>query len=729
MSTLYQIYHESVVRLAATLVVKDETTCDIINQRLKVLGYSVIDDQPETWKYYLNLAGQYHHTDTMMTVVSMDTHETIDFTVQNMQLHRATWREYRYGSRYYKELLARFPNQDGLINGILNPVDLKTAIEAPDHTILYHDPSQVEAREVNLIDQLQHWINAQFVRWANTDYRINNAYFIAARLCVLFMAMPEVIKSIRASNTRTNQVHSYHIRRYLASFGPLDQYYDLMTDFQRLYFYRNIRYILNNNGKDEIFQELVDKVMTERRFPLAEYVMQQNDTIMPLSVDPETQFERRSINNIPSALGEDIKTPRAMLALQAPLARSNYSENEYAEDYVPAAMARSLTAEVKTKALESNVLDLKESEPYTLSEVLLNHWIYLADKGQYRTVLVMQLPDGGDGIKLSMKEAYIVYQYLYFKRMGIDLPTIPAIVAKRVRRNPLPTFDELRALTTTAVTDAAFIHEALRDNVELTSYVSVDSFLQVCQRIQTRMLLHRDLYVYRNDLFQYAEVKLLTDRFYADYPVDMDNGQNYVQWLRDRSLDFEKYNPAELDEIMLGILNQATGLELRTAQTVKDIQRAMLGIMSQLSSYSVHYIQQINEDAVVMLDWAHLRWHHAGTHAGHHMRLPVTLAAPRSFYGASKLKATLDLSNLIIRDLSRKASHEFGVDLDIQYGLSGLNQHLRNGLQLNTMIGSLVQPVVDLATLDGTRTALPSLVSKPIADLFNRTVSNDFVNP
>lgn len=729
MSTLYQIYHESVIRLAATLVVKDEATSTIINQRLALLGHEVLGDRPETWKYYLNLAGQYHPSDTVMTVVSMDTHENIEFTKENMTLHRATWREYQYGSRYYKELLARYPAQDALIHGILNPVDLSTAITAPDHSILYHDAAEVEAREVNLITELQNWINAQFVRWANDDYRINNAYFVMARLGVLFMAMPEAIKSIRSANARTNRVHSYHIRRYLASFGPLDKYYDSMNEFQRLYFYRNIRYILNNNGKDEMFQELVGKVMTERKFPLAEYVMQQNDTKLLEQMDPEIQFERMSVNAIPSALGEDIKTPRMMLDLQRTLARSNDEENFYAEQYVPEAMSRSLTSEVRTKSLESNVIDLKESEPYTLSEVLLNHWIYLADSGQYRTVLIMQLPDGGDGVKLSMKEAYLVYQYLYFRRMGIELTEIPRIMAKRVRRQPLPTFEELRSITTTAVTSDAFIHEALRDNESITSYVSVDSFLRLSQNIQRRMLLHRDLYVYREDLFQYGEIKLLVDRFYVDMPVDMDSGQYYADWLRARSLDFEKYNQAELDEIMLGILNQATGLELRTAQTVKDIQRAMLGIMSQLSSYSVHYIQQINDEAVIMLDWPHLRWHNPGGWVGHDVQLPVPQVTPLDFYGAAKLKGVIDLSGMTIQDLSRSAAHEFGLDLGIDFNLSGLNQHLEGGLMLNSLVTVLGQPSLDLSQLNNTTVTIPALASKPIADLFNRTVSNDFVNP
>lgn len=729
MSNLYQIYHESVTKLAATLVVKDEATCQVINGRLTALGKEVQDNDPTTWKYYLHLNGRYHPTDTLMKVTSMDTHEEIDFTRENMDIHRATWREYQYGSRYYNELITKYPDQDMLIHGILSPVDMATAIAAPDHSILYFDSSLVEGRETNLIPKLQEWINGQFIRWAQDDYRINNSLFTAARLAILFMAMPGAIKSLRTENCHTPQVHSYHIRRYLASFGPLDQYYSQMNEFQRLYFYRNVRYIMRNNGKDEIFRELTDKVMTERNFPVAEYTLQQNDAAVVSDFDPQIQYMRSSINGIPSALGLDLKNTGQMLDLQRMLARSNYSETEYAQEYIPAAAVRSLSAEVDTKVLESNVLDMKESEPYTLADVLLNQWIYFADLGIYKTVLTLQLPNGGESFKLSMKEAFIVYQYLYMLRLGVDMTTIPQIRAKRVRRMPLPTFAELRGMTSRAVTSDAWIKAALKDNVDITNYVSVDAFLDVCMKIQKRMLLHRDLYVFREDLWQYAEIQLMANRFYADVPVNMDAGQNYANWMRDRGLSFENYSPAELDEIMLSVINQATGLKLRTALTLKDIQKAMLNIMSQLSSYSVQFIQQINENAVVMFDWGHIRWHNQGGKSFHHMRLPTTLAVPLDFYAMAKLRPLIDVSGVTIQTMDQHSAHDLGMDLGLKYELSGMNQYLQHGVQLGTIVGTVSQPAVNLASITGKVVTIPAMPTKPIADLFDRTQSDAFTNP
>lgn len=729
MSNLYQIYRESVEKLAATLVVKDEATCDIINSRLTVMGVEVLATAPETWKYYLNISGQYHPTDTRMKVVSMDTHEEIDFTRENMDIHRATWRAYQYGSRYYAELLTKYPSQDSLIFGILNPVNIATAVAAADHSILYFDSSLIEGRETNLIPRLQAWINAQFTRWAMEDFRINNSLFIAARLMILFQAMIDEIENIRSDNCRTNMVHSYHIRRYLASFGPLDQYYNEMNEFQRLYFYRNIRHIMRNNGKDEVFQELISNVMTERRFPLAEYRMQHLDADIETTLEPVVQYLRSSVNGIPAALGEDIRDTDGLLELQNPLARNNFEESTYASDYVPKAMVRSLTSEVKTKSFESNVLDLAESEPYTLAEILLNQWIYLADLGRYRSVMTLTMPNGGESFKLNMKEAFIVYQYLYMLRAGIDLPVIPRIMAKRVRRMPIPTFNELRSITTKAVTSDAFIREALRDNLNISSYVSVDSFLELCITIQKRMLLHRDLYVFREDLFAYAEIQLMVNRFYADIPVDMDNGQVYAEWLRDRGLSFENYSMSELDEIMVGILNTVTGYELRTSLSVSDIQKAMLSIMSQLSSYSVQFIQQINEESVVMLDWGHVRWHYLGGTAKHTIRLAPPLAIPLSLNAKAKLRSVIDLSVVAIRAFDQKSSDEFDLAIGVEMELSGLNQYINKGMVIGALAGTLSQPIVDLSSLEGSTVTIPSLLSQPIADLFDRTETDAFANP
>ena len=242
------------------------------------------------------------------------------------------------------------------------------------------------------------------------------------------------------------------------------------------------------------------------------------------------------------------------------------------------------------------------------------------------------------------------------------------------------------------------------------------------------MLLHRDLYVYRNDLFQYAELQLATGRFYADIPVDMDHGQDYNKWLRTRGLSFDGYTPLELDEIMMSIINQVTGLKLRTSLTLEDVQKAMLGIMSQLSSYNVQFVQKINQSAVVMFDWGHVRWHYSGGTAKHVLRLPATLALPMELYGRAKLYQAIDVSGVTIRALDQRSSHELSMEIGVDFALSGINQRFASAINLGVNVDMVVPDVIDLSIYNGKDAIIPQPVPKSISDLFLRTSTDDFVS-
>ena len=65
----YKLYVNQVLDLSKTMVIKVEAVADSINERLKATYGNVFDvDDKRTWKYYLNLSGQYHSTDKKIYV-------------------------------------------------------------------------------------------------------------------------------------------------------------------------------------------------------------------------------------------------------------------------------------------------------------------------------------------------------------------------------------------------------------------------------------------------------------------------------------------------------------------------------------------------------------------------------------------------------------------------------------------------------------------------------------
>lgn len=84
--------------------IKYDPIADYQNATLVAKGYHVDPYDMSTWKYYMNMVGQYHPSDTVMRVVSLDTRATIDFTSENLANHPRTRQAYIPGGVYYNTL-------------------------------------------------------------------------------------------------------------------------------------------------------------------------------------------------------------------------------------------------------------------------------------------------------------------------------------------------------------------------------------------------------------------------------------------------------------------------------------------------------------------------------------------------------------------------------------------------------------------------------------------------
>lgn len=204
--TSQKLYRQSVLRFARTIRIKFKADAEAMNRDIP---YLVDDSRPETWPYYMHLAGQYHPTDTMMRVISVDTRQEIDFTYDNLLKHRGTFVAYQVGTPYYRELLNKYPDQEDLIRGILHPVPMEVSIPAKDFDILYYDRNEVEPHETNLIPLLQDRIRRHGLLYYQDRYNLTQELYQCGYHVVLYMAIPQMINSIRKENIRTEFVHSF----------------------------------------------------------------------------------------------------------------------------------------------------------------------------------------------------------------------------------------------------------------------------------------------------------------------------------------------------------------------------------------------------------------------------------------------------------------------------------------------------------------------------------------
>lgn len=724
----YEIYLKGILDLVGTMVIKSEDNARAINERLTSLRYEVLEAVPKTWKYYLNLAGRYHVSDTPMTIVSMDTQEEIDFTVENLRIHARTKREYTYRSRYRRELVAKFPEQEELIEGILNPINIDVAIAARDHTILYYDKVLVEPTEYNLIPNLQAFVDGFFARWDVPDYRITDSLYTAAQLGLLFSLLPKAIMNLRLLNCKSEYAHSFHIDQYLIGFGNMGKYLEFMTHNQKLFFYRNIRYINKNNGKIETFEWLTEKVLTDRNFPLAEYDIRQNTENMPEDLYPSVELVRRSINGLTAASGSDVKSVMEVLDMEQALAKDNITVQSDALEEIPLMMRNSRDSILKTKVLESNVIDKTDAEPYTLTDILINHWLFFAEKGWYVAVLPIENPSTGEVMNLSSKDAFILWLYAYNRARGIEMNVVPRLEACRVKRWPEPTRQELLDMTNRKYVPEYFI-DAAKDNQPIVGqYISVDAFRAGCQAIHKAMLLHFDLSAYQPHDITRVQVEMMTDRFYMNYPVDLGYDTPYLTWLSDRNIDVENLGSSELDLLANQIFSTATGKDSGVSQTLKEIQRAMLGIMSDYNSYSIQFVQQINSAAITVARRKRIKpGDTKSSTSGSGLfkrRVRIKNYRSRVLNSVRQMKVGV----LMIRFVSKLAAHKVFLQIGLQKRIvgksngSGRGRNLRIHTQMQATPLTSLQDALDNVSILG---YLP-LEQLPTTDLFDSTVSEDY---
>lgn len=613
----YQLYVNSVMQLAQTLVIKSADTADAQNAWVNILAQQglvppVDELTPTTWRYYMNLAGQYHPADTMMRVVSLDTLEEIDFTIANLAIHRATYAGYQFGTRQYEELVSLFPDQEILIQGILHPVDINVAIAAPDGKILYYDPTLVEENEYNLIRKIQLFIDGMYSRWVNKKYNMAHEYYPIVYHAQMYMFLPMEIMNIRKEACLTIEAHSYHVRSYLASHLGLDAYLDYMTTKQALYFYRNINYIERHTGEQATFDALLKIIMTERKLPLSAINMRHDLAAMPQQLDPTVIFDRIHLNDGVSATDSNTLNLDELLSLEKPLARNNATVQQDVEPVITEEMQGSLSNQLYTKVLESSMIDYSNSEPYNLPDILLNHWLYLSSLGYYEPYVFPISPVTGTAIPVTAKDAFVLMLYCQAQTYGIDLTTvaIPPFTAYRVQTVPKATLAQMqRVVPEPYRTDAASLMQLLLNlNPAITSIGSTQAFINLGQQITQAARYQRRYVAQVEDIHHHAYLFNAVDQIYADVVVSLaPANQTFADWMRERNIDLSGYRVQDYATLANAILQTATGQDLMAIIKLKDLQRAMVNLFSQLSSYSVQFIPRINESTLHRMDTPQMR--------------------------------------------------------------------------------------------------------------------------
>lgn len=599
----YQIYIDSNMDLAASVSLKCSETARLQNQWVQAFTDASFDQMdPRTWKYYKNICGDYFPSDVRMTVTSLDSLTEIEFSKEVLVFHRATKRAYAFGTTYYKELVERYPEQELLIRGILYPAEMDEAIAAGDGAILAYPPYLVEETEPSLIPKLQDWINGFYRRWDNPQYLNTDNLYRAGFLGIMFQAMPFAIENIRLSHCFTHEAHSYHLQQYLASHSKLDRYLAYMTRSQAMFFYHNIAWIENNNGRNEIFDILLKRSFTDRNLPMGHFSLAHSTINMPDgSLTPEVIFNKLPLNTPMNVDSRDVYSLNDILNIEDELHRNTATYREDEQPKIVEKTTHTLNPNVPTKLLQSTVIDYTDSERYRHADIIFHHWLWLAQQDYYRAFISFTIPANGVRMSLTPIDAFAFYIYAFAKGTGLVIDTLPALVANRVQRIPRASLESMREVCEVKHVSDEWLNEMRAMMPPVTPMISLEAFKEHCD-VLFEVANHQYAHIAQEEgMTARAQKEAAVARLWSDNKFTLGDyaGQNYADWFAERNIVVKDLSDVQLLETAAVILTEATGANLSTSITLKDIQRAMCNLLLDLSSYSIQIGLNINTGPVM----------------------------------------------------------------------------------------------------------------------------------
>lgn len=616
----YKLYLDKNINLCETIVIKLEDVALAMNYAvIQTNGINSVDfNDRSTWKYYQNIAGEYHFSDSIIKITSLDVNQQIDFTKANLLINKNTRKAYEYGTRYYRELVSLYPEQELLILGILYPSDINVALDAKEGTILTYPKNLVEDNEYSFIEKLQKFIYNYLFRWVNRQYAISDNLYTATYIAQLYLHLLQACITIRLENCKTNQAHSYHIQQYLASHGFLDNYIAALTKDQALFFYRNIKYIERNAGKKDVFSWLVENIMTNRNIAFYELIVNhKTDMITRQSILPELTFKRKPLNTVAKSIlkaNYDFDTVLDKIK-QLAIQNDEFQTDRYSE--IKDRLIYSDSSVLATKTLESYIVDTSNLSIYPLNEVLYNHWIYTAALDKYKASVFVTLPKENISIRLSAQESVAIYNYCIHraymptystannKLLGIE---IPKLKVNKVIRTPIPQLSELISLSDNIHVSAQEISNIHDTSTAIVDMFSISDFRLKCVEIEKKAQQQYFIYCSKENMISRGISKLMADRLYCDVTVTLDqlvdvnhNALTYGQVMSNLGINLSDYSNKELLDLATAILLTATDSLDSTQLELAAIQKSMVSLFQQLSSYSIQVITDSDVSAVKFL--------------------------------------------------------------------------------------------------------------------------------
>lgn len=424
------LMQQQIYNFLRSVTIKYDPIAQYLNDQIVKKGYPLNEQDPESWKYYLNMQGKYHASDTLMYVTSLDTQQQILFSPDVLTVHPRTKSVYKPGGIYYKRLCETYPEQVDLIKSILFPVtDVEKAIKSDDLTLLQYGTGYLEEYEEKLmIMEIEEFLEILKERWY-FDFLDDEPYFYLVFWGSLWTYLAMLLMTARESYVHTPYVHTWHIWNDLKAQG-LDDYSDILDRKKAMMLYQNIDYLKANAGKQSNLILLANRLLND--FGVAIYgrkVVQESETgAERYQLTPQLQAVRVPTDT--ATITTEISS-ETVATIQSKV----YSKGLTPENTSEAAVVKerrlgdTTLNNFMTKFLEIRPITRNKIYSDILNMFLLETLTTSIIRGYYNEPVNINDLSTGVALYLYPRELLSLYHYATQKSLGIEPEFIPTQVS------------------------------------------------------------------------------------------------------------------------------------------------------------------------------------------------------------------------------------------------------------------------------------------------------------
>lgn len=607
-------YKKLIIKLATSITYKlDDTGMQINRYLIKDGSVKKIGDR-STWKYYLNIAGEYHETDTPMYIYNQEKDMDDLFNKSLLVAYPSIKDELLTQGELYDYMLSTYPEQYKLINGIINPVDIEYAISADDGDILSYNQTLVLLQEHSLIRELEVFIKNTIKRWYLREYSITDSLFIPALCMQISSGIITKIMNIRLDKALTYEAHDYHMYSFFASHREIYKYVDILPLNTKLWLYKNLRYLETHTGKQSTFDIIIENIFSANGIGVGEIqlITEDIEEIEDAKYN-EKYYEEDTTTFLTKPLNERYINNNNKIIPRDTLLRNeidlddkdinviNYPYDHYSKT-LDTKLSNNKLHNVNTKLVDIDTIEYRKLRTLPDLMMVLDNWFRLSSEGKLNYTV--------DFVDPVTNRLYNITPYqgmLYYIRLLSRLYDKEGSKLEYIHTNSTidHEYDLYSILSRTFYKDdiIELIYELSKALPESSDNINtLDDFKNYLLNINTVDNLFWQAISNTNNNILSSTLNVIIDEMRVKCDIDMTiNGtaKTILELMQINDLDVEINDDHDVFITLDALVRTFTKIDLNSRDSISNLMDNYAGILNTLTSYTIQVIKPTEESVTI----------------------------------------------------------------------------------------------------------------------------------